>query len=99
MSARLALLVVVLTLFGALTTLALMDVGCWRIIQPQFQSWGAGQVLADLVIVAALSCVWMLNDARGRGPTAWPFVALTLVAGSFGPLLYLVLRESRSAAR
>ncbi len=99
MSARLVLLVAVLVLFGALTAVALMDVGYWGIIQPHFQSWGAAQVLADLVIVAGLSCVWMVNDARSRGANAWPFVAITLVLGSFGPLLYLALRELRSEPR
>lgn len=99
MSVRLVLLVAVLALFGALTAVALSDVGYFGIIQPHFQTWGAGQVLADLVIVSGLACVWMVNDARSRGATAWPFVALTLVGGSFGPLLYLALRELRSDAR
>lgn len=99
MSARFILLVVVLASFGALTAVALLDVGYFGIIQPHFQTWGAGQVLADLVIVSVLACVWMVNDARSRGTTAWPFVALTLVGGSFGPLLYLALREMGSAAR
>jgi hypothetical protein len=99
MSTRLISLIVVLALFGALSALALMDVGYLGILEPHFQSWGGGQVLADLVILAILSCVWMLNDARGRGANAWPFVAITLVAGSFGPLLYLALRELRSGAR
>ena len=99
MYTRLVLLIVVIALFGVLTALALMDVGFFGIIAPHFQSWGGGQVLADLVIMAILSCIWMVNDARARGGNAWPFVAITLVAGSFGPLLYLVLRELRSGAR
>lgn len=99
MTARLLLLIVVAAAFGGLTTLALMDVGYLGIIEPHFQSWGAGQVFADLVILAVLLCVWMVNDARQRGGNAWPFVAITLIAGSFGPLLYLVVRELRSGAR
>ena len=89
-------LAAVILAFGALTTTALIDVGYWGIIKPHFQSWGAAQVLADLVIVCILSCFWMVSDARKRGITSWPFIALTLVAGSFGPLLYLVTRELRS---
>lgn len=95
MSSRLVALSAVIVSFGALSAIALSDVGYLGIILPHFQSWGAGQVLADLVIAAGLACFWMVADARERGRKAWPFVALTLVAGSFGPLLYLALRELR----
>ncbi|MFZ1612720.1 MAG: hypothetical protein WAT51_01025 [Holophaga sp.] len=92
MSLRLSALLLVLGLFGALTAVALLDVGYFGILKPHFQSWGAGQVLADLSILGVLACFWMIQDARERGLKAWPFVILTLVAGSFGPLCYLVLR-------
>jgi hypothetical protein len=98
MPTRLLLLIVVIGLFGVLSALALMDVGYWGIIAPHFQSWGAGQVFADLVILAVLACVWMVVDGRARGINAWPFVIVTLLAGSFGVLFYLVLREVRSGA-
>lgn len=99
MSLRLVALLVVIALFGVLSAIALMDVGYWGIIAPHFQAWGPGQVFADLVILAVLACIWMVADARERGLNAWPFVAITLVAGSFGPLFYLVMREVRSGAR
>lgn len=99
MSGRLIALFAVLVGFGVLSTLALMDVGYFGIIQPHFRSWGGAQVFTDLVILAVLACVWMLNDARESGLSAWPFIAITLVAGSFGPLLYLVARELRSKTR
>jgi Terpene cyclase DEP1 len=98
MSSRSITLILVLAGFGVLTTLALMDVGYFGIIEPHFRSWGEAQVLADLVILAVLACVWMTNDARERGLASWPFVLITLVAGSFGPLLYLLVREFRSPA-
>lgn len=98
MSARLLLLILVIGLFGVLSAMALMDVGYLGIIVPHFQSLGAGQVLADLVILALLSCIWMVADGRARGINPWPFVLVTLVAGSFGILFYLVLREVRSGA-
>ena len=98
MSIRSLLLIVVIGLFGVLTALALMDVGYFGIIEPHFQSWGAGQVFADLVILAVLSCIWMVQDGRARKINPWPFVILTLLAGSFGILFYLVLREVRSSA-
>lgn len=79
--------------FGALSAKALADHGYWGIIAPHFETFGAAQVLTDLVILAVLACVWMVSDARTRGLNPWPFVALTLAAGSFGPLFYLLRRE------
>jgi uncharacterized membrane protein YqjE len=98
MSGRLVSLLVVIAAFGVLSALALMDVGYFGIIEPHFQSWGGGQVFADLVILAVLACIWMVDDARQRGLAAWPFIVVTLVAGSFGPLLYLVARELHASA-
>lgn len=99
MSRRLLALLTVLALFGALTTIALLDVGFLGILRPHFQSWGAGQVLADLVIACTLGCFWMVSDARTRGLNPWPFVGLTLAAGSFGLLGYLLVRELRGGAQ
>jgi Terpene cyclase DEP1 len=99
MSGRLVSLLVVIALFSVLTVLALMDVGYFGIIEPHFQSLGAGQVFADLVILAVLACFWMVGDAKARGLNPWPFIALALVGGSFGPLLYLVVRELKAGAR
>jgi uncharacterized membrane protein YqjE len=93
MTGRLIVLVTVLIGFSALTALALRDHGYWGIIQPHFQSWGGAQVFTDLVILALLACIWMVQDARRRGVNVWPYLAITLAAGSFGPLLYLAVRE------
>lgn len=95
MSRRTLALCLILILFSALTGIALAKVGYLGILLPHFQSWGAGQVLADLVIMCTLGCIWMVRDAQQRGARAWPFVVLTLVAGSFGPLVYLLVREAR----
>ena len=98
MSARFAFLLLVIAAFGVLSTLALMDVGYFGILAPHFRSWGEAQVLADLVILGVLACIWMTRDAPSHGLAAWPFVLMTLVLGSFGPLTYLVVRELRSRA-
>ena len=95
MSSRLILLLIVIAAFGAFTAVALIDVGYFGIITPHFRSWGEAEVLADLVIVCVLACVWMIRDAPSRGLSPWPFVVMTVVLGSFGPLAYLVVRELR----
>ncbi len=99
MNGRFLLLLAVTAAFGALSLVALMDVGYFGIFEPHFQSWGGAQVFADLVIVCLLACVWMINDARTSGISAWPFVVLTLLAGSFGPLAYLLLRAFKAPER
>lgn len=83
-------LILVLVLFGALSAAALWQHGYWGLFEPHFQSLGGAQVLADLVISCSLAALWMWQDARANGRNVWPWLALTMVAGSFGPLLYLL---------
>ena len=97
MNTQTLILGLVIAAFAALTGLALGDVGYWGIIEPHFQSWGAAQVLADLVIACLLACVWMQGDSRRSGVAAWPFILLTLVGGSFGILSYLLVRARQSS--
>ncbi len=84
------LLILVLAAFSVLTALALWHHGYWGILEPHFRSFGAGQVLADLVIALTLVMIWLWRDARTGGRNPWPWIGLTLIAGSFGPLLYLL---------
>ncbi|TXH45384.1 MAG: DUF2834 domain-containing protein [Burkholderiaceae bacterium] len=86
-------LVVALALLGAATAAALWQHGYWGILAPHFQSWGGAQVLLDLVIALGLVLTWLWNDARTSGRNPWPWIGITLVAGSFGPLLYLLTRR------
>lgn len=92
-------LILVLAAFSALTLVALWQHGYWGIIEPHFQTFGAAQVLADLVIALSLFLVWMWRDARETGRNPWPWLALTLVAGSIGPLLYLLSGTTHREAR
>lgn len=93
MTIRLGFLLLVILGFGAFTAKVLWEVGFWGILEPHFRNWGPAQVFTDLVIMALVACGLIVEDARRRGVAAWPYVALTLVAGSFGPLIYLVKRE------
>lgn len=92
------LIVVTLVLFGALTAVALWQHGYWGIIVPHFQSTGAGQVFADLVIALVMVLVWIWRDARATGRNPWPWIFATLALGSFGPLIYLLMRKSSQKA-
>lgn len=83
-------LLLVLVPFSALSAVALWQHGYVGIFLFQFQSWAGAQVLADLVIALGLFIVWMWRDARRTGRNPWPWLVLTLLAGSFGPLLYLL---------
>lgn len=98
MTIRLVFLAIVVLAFGSLSAIALANVGLWGIIQPHFRSWGGAQVFTDLVIMGLIAIYWMIRDARTHRVAAWPFVVLTLALGSFGPLLYLIVRELRTTS-
>lgn len=98
---KIPLLVLVLVAFGALSAVAVLDVGYLGILMPHFESAGGLQVLVDLVIALTLVMIWMVADARRHGRVVWPWLVATLLFGSFGPLGYLLVRalRERRAAR
>ncbi|UMZ14292.1 DUF2834 domain-containing protein [Pseudomonas sp. MPFS] len=52
------------------------------------------QVVIDLYLMAVLAGLWMLRDARARDRalvSVLPYLLLTAVFVSIGPLLYLVI--------
>ncbi|ABS63478.1 hypothetical protein Plav_1861 [Parvibaculum lavamentivorans DS-1] len=98
MSARLLVLLAVILAFGALSFMALMEAGYFGIFAQHFENYAGMQVLTDLAIVCVLAIVWMVRDAKVSGVTPWPFVVLTLAAGAFGILFYLVAREVKARA-
>jgi len=91
------LLILVLAAFGAYSTYVLFNVGYVGILSSHLSNAGGIQVLCDLTVSLSLVCVWMVQDARQRGRGAWPFVVATIFLGSFGPLLYLLLRQRQPA--
>ena len=48
--------------------------------------------MIDLFIELTLVSIWMYFDARKRGTSAVPFIVISAVLGSLGPLAYLFFR-------
>lgn len=95
MNRALLALLAVLIAFGALTAVALIEHGLVGIFRLHLTSSAGLQVFVDLVIVCVLAMVWMIHDARRNGRTVWPFLVLTVSAGAFGPLFYLLVGQWR----
>lgn len=89
-----SILILILIPFSVLSAIALWQVGYWGLLAPHFQTFGGGQVLADLVIALMLVMVWMWRDAKATGRAIRPWIVATLILGSFGPLVYLLTRKS-----
>eukprot|EP01133_Synstelium_polycarpum_P012329 gene12329-14460_t len=56
------------------------------------------QVVIDLYLMATLAGVWMYRDARARGKSlasVLPYLLVTAVFVSIGPLLYIVVNGFR----
>ena len=69
---------------------SLIDFGISLMSRPD-----TAQVVIDLYLLATLAGIWMCQDARKRGHSVWstmPYLLLTAVFVSVGPLLYLVVR-------
>jgi hypothetical protein len=90
------LLAIVLVDFSALTAYAVYQIGYSGFVEALTANIGTITAMVDLTIALSLIAVWMWNDAKARGISALPYLGLTLVLGSVGPLLYL-LRTSRRA--
>ncbi len=90
------ILVLILIPFSLLSVAALWKHGYWGLFEPAFSSLASAQVLVDLIIALSLFMVWMWRDAAKLGRNPWPWLVITLAAGSFGPLLYLLTRSEES---
>lgn len=97
MSGKQILLWLVLIDFAALTAYVVVQHGYLGFFELALANWATRLMAFDLVIALSLIALWMLRDARERGASAWPYLALTLFFGAAGPLLYLIRREASSA--
>lgn len=86
--------IAILVPFTLLTLYAVMEVGYVGVFEYQLHSPAGWQVIVDLVVALILVLTWMIPEAKRNGRNPWPFVAITLCAGSFGPLLYLATNKA-----
>lgn len=93
------LLILVLAAFGAYSGWVMLNHGYLGIWQAGLANPAALQVLLDLVIVCTLASAWIFADAQRSGRNPWPYLAITLTAGSFGPLVYLLLGKPQKSAQ
>jgi drug/metabolite transporter (DMT)-like permease len=93
------LAIAILIPFTLLTLYAVSQVGYIGIFEYHLHSPAGWQVITDLVIALVLLLTWLVPEARRAGRNPWPWVVLTLVAGSFGPLLYLVFVRDKAGIK
>lgn len=84
------LLLVVLILFALLTAYSVSLVGMLNLFVHNLNHPAGWQIFADLVISLSMLMAYMGRNAKATGRNFWPWVALTLAVGSFGPLLYFL---------
>ncbi|MGW8466570.1 DUF2834 domain-containing protein [Pseudomonas sp. CLCA07] len=69
---------------------SLVDFGIRLMSRPD-----TAQVVIDLYLLATLAAIWIYKDARKRGrsvASVMPYLLITAIFVSVGPLLYLVVR-------
>ncbi len=97
MNFKLIGLVVVMADFVGLTAYAVYHHGYFAFFDAFFGNAIGLQVFFDLCIALVLFTVWMWRDARERGLSPMPYLALMLTLGSIGALAYLIRREVGAA--
>ena len=88
------ILIAILLPFSVLSAVALWQYGYIGLFTNQFTNVAGWQVLADLFIAVGVCMYWMWKDAQQTRRRIAPWILLSLLLGSFGPLLYLITRKS-----
>jgi hypothetical protein len=87
---------VVLMLFADLNAYVLWQYGFMGFWELATANAATIAVMVDLTIALGFVTVWMWRDARRRGITLAPYLALTAFLGSVGPLLYVVVNGRKA---
>jgi hypothetical protein len=96
MDKRQGLVATVLVGFSALNAYVLYQYGYGGFVELVTANLATVTLLVDVTIALSLVALWMWNDAKRRGISALPYLGLTLVFGSIGPLLYLLRTGGRA---
>jgi len=96
MNFRAFLLLDVLVAFLVFTLWVIESIGYVGFFAQTLASPVGIQLLIDLVLSLSLALLWMRSDSKASGIPFAPYLVLTLVLGSVGPLSYLLHREVRS---
>lgn len=92
------LILIMLIALGIVTGFAFREGGYIGIFEAGLANWGSRQIFLDLVIGLFLFWYVVWRDTLKKGPFPWLFFVITLVLGSFGPLLYFLTRSVESDA-
>lgn len=87
------ILILILIAFSGFTAWLVVDVGYVAVLEDAFSKWTTTQVFLDLSIACLLLNIIMIRDhiTSGRSLLSLlPFLAMTLILGSIGPLLYFI---------
>lgn len=95
MNAKQVSVVLVLVAFSALSVVPVYHYGYVGTFRLSLANSATIQVSTDLVIALTLVLIWMWQDSREREIPFVPYLLITVFAGSFGPLLYLLRRLGR----
>ena len=90
---QLGLLGLLMGMLG-LDAYAISQFGYLGLFDAMFANAATVLASAEMTIALGLVVAWMWQDARDRGTAVVPYVVLTLVLGSVGPLVYLLVREA-----
>ena len=86
--------------FAAYSLWALAQVGYLGLWQGGFANTGSTQITLDLIVSSLLLMLFVARDCQAQRRPWWPWALLTLAAGSFGTLAYLLwprrLQEARA---
>jgi len=93
MKGRTIFLAVLLAVFTIDSALVLVEHGFLGFFELAMANTATQIMGFDLLICLGLIAAWMIGDARERGLSVAPYLAVTVVMGSAGPLLYLIRRE------
>lgn len=85
---------IVLADFAALNAYVVYRYGYVGLFEQAFANAATTAVFVDLTIALGLVMAWMWQDARDRGWSVAPYLLLTGLLGSIGPLVYLIRREA-----